>query len=149
MMQNIALIAIIAALAGTACRAEVAVEPTEGPSPAVVEEDPADEDVDVDATPTGCADVSSSQGAPAPLTMSDTFFEPNCLVVSSTQEMTLVNAGELTHNFSIRETDVSVDVEPGEEEGPEDLFSNLQAGTHEFYCRFHEDQGMIGTIVIQ
>jgi len=146
MMKNIALIAIIAALVGTACRAEVEVgEPEDGPSPTVE----VDEDVDVESTPTGCAEVSSAQGAPAPMTMSDSFFEPNCLVVSSTQEMTLVNAGDLPHNFSIRETDVSIDVDPGEQEESEDLFSNLQAGTHEFFCRFHEQEGMVGTIVIE
>ena len=146
MMKNIALIAIIAALVGTACRAEVEVgEPENGPSPTVE----VDEDVDVESTPTGCAEVSSAQGAPAPMTMSDSFFEPNCLVVSSTQEMTLVNAGDLPHNFSIRETDVSIDVDPGEQEESEDLFSNLQAGTHEFFCRFHEQEGMVGTIVIE
>lgn len=151
MMKNIALIAIIAALAGTACRAEVEVgDPEAGPSPIVeVEDDTVDEDMDVEATPTGCAEVSSSQGAPAPMTMKDSFFEPSCVVVSSTQEMTLVNAGDVTHNFSIRDTDVSEDVDPGEQEESEDLFSNLQAGTHEFFCRFHEQEGMVGTIVIE
>lgn len=153
MMKNLALIAITAALVATACEADVTVDdPDEGPSPTVtVEEDDeaAEGDVDVDATPTGCAEVSSSNGAPAPVTMRDSFFEPNCLVVSSTQEMTLVNAGDLPHNFSIREADVSEDVDPGEEEESEDLFENLDAGTHEFFCRFHEDQGMVGTIVIE
>jgi len=151
MMKNIALIAIIAGLVGGACRAEVEVgDPEEGPSPAVeVEDDVDDEDVDVEATPTGCAEVSSSEGAPAPMTMRDSFFEPNCVVVSSTQEMTLVNAGDLPHTFSIRETDISEDVDPGEQEESEDLFSNLQAGTHEFFCRFHEQEGMVGTIVIE
>ncbi|HEX6261303.1 MAG TPA: cupredoxin domain-containing protein [Actinomycetota bacterium] len=149
MMKNIALIAIMTALLATACEAEVE-DPEAGPSPAVtVEDDTAEDDVDVEATPTGCAEVSSAGGAPAPLTMRDSFFEPNCLVVSSTQEMTLVNAGDLPHNFSIRDTDVSEDVDPGEEEESEDLFENLDAGTHEFFCRFHEAEGMVGTIVIE
>lgn len=151
MMKNLALIAIMAALMATACDADVEVEPEEGPSPTVTVEDDeaATGDADVEATPTGCAEVSSAEGAPAPLTMRDSFFEPNCLVVSSTQEMTLVNAGDLPHNFSIRDTDVSEDVDPGEEEESEDLFENLDAGTHEFFCRFHEQDGMVGTIVIE
>ena len=66
-------------------------------------------------TPTGCAEASSPEGAPAPVSLRDTLFEPNCLAVSSTQTFTLANTGHLLHNFSIRDTDVDIDVQPGEE----------------------------------
>jgi plastocyanin len=103
-----------------------------------------------DVAPEECAEVSSSEGAPAPLTMKDTFFDPTCLAVSSTQAMTLTNAGNALHNFSMPEQGVDIDVEPGEDEET-DTFEDLgvEAGTYRFACKYHEAQGMVGTIVIE
>src|SRR5918992_5525703 len=69
-----------------------------------------------DVAPEECAEVSASEGAPAPLTMKDTFFDPTCLAVSSTQALNLDNAGEALHNFSLPDQDVDIDVESGEQE---------------------------------
>lgn len=110
-------------------------------------------DVDPEAqeeeTVAECEDVSASGGAPAPLTMKDTFFEPVCLAMSSTQELTLANAGNMLHNFSIEDQGVDIDVEAGGEgtTGPmEDL---VRPGTFRFVCKYHEDQGMVGTITVE
>ena len=100
-------------------------------------------------TPTACAEVSATEGAPAPVTMMDNFFDPLCVAVSSTQALTLTNAGNLDHNFSVQGSEVSIDVAPGEEEETSEIGESLQAGTHRFFCRFHEDQGMVGTIVVE
>jgi plastocyanin len=103
-----------------------------------------------DVAPEECAEVSSSEGAPAPLTMKDTFFDPTCLAVSSTQAMSLTNAGNALHNFSMPAQGVDVDVEAGEDEET-DTFEDLgvEAGTYRFACKYHEAQGMVGTIVIE
>jgi plastocyanin len=100
-------------------------------------------------TPTACAEVSAAEGAPAPVTMMDTFFDPFCLAVSSTQAMTLTNAGNLDHNFTIQGTELSIDLGPGEEEETSEVGEFVEAGTHRFFCRFHEDQGMVGSIVVE
>lgn len=99
--------------------------------------------------PEECAEVSESQGAPAPITMKDTFFEPFCLSVSTTQQLTLTNAGDLVHNLSIGETQLDIDVEPGEELTTDDLGPEVRAGTFRFYCKYHEGRGMVGTITIE
>jgi plastocyanin len=103
-----------------------------------------------DVAPEECAEVSSSEGAPAPLTMKDSFFDPTCLAVSSTQAMNLDNAGEAVHNFSIPDQGVDIDVESGEQEET-DTFEDLgvEAGTYRFECKYHASQGMVGTIVIE
>lgn len=103
-----------------------------------------------DVAPEECAEVSSSEGAPAPLTMKDTFFDPTCLVVSSTQALNLDNAGDTLHNFSMPEQGVDIDVEAGEQEET-DTFEDLgvEAGTYRFACKYHESAGMVGTIVIE
>jgi plastocyanin len=96
-----------------------------------------------------CEDVSASEGAPAPLTMKDTFFEPVCLAMSSTQELTLANAGNLLHNFSIEDQGVDIDVEAGAEETTGPMEELVRPGTFRFVCKYHEDQGMVGTITVE
>jgi plastocyanin len=100
-------------------------------------------------TPTECAEVSATEGAPAPVTMMDTFFDPSCLAVSSTQAITLANAGNLDHNFTIQGSDLSIDVSPGEEDETGEVGDFVEAGTYRFFCRFHEDQGMVGSITVE
>jgi plastocyanin len=115
-----------------------------------------DEDTDVDgdeATPIepldDCAEVSAAEGAPVGITMMDTFFEPPCLAVSSTQAITLANAGNLEHNFTVADGDIDIDVDPGEEATTDEIGTDLAAGTYEFFCEFHEEAGMIGTLVVE
>jgi plastocyanin len=102
-----------------------------------------------DETPAECADVSASEGAAAPLTMQDNFFEPLCLAVSSTQEITLTNAGTALHNFSIEDQEVDIDVEAGAEETTGPVEELVRPGTFRFVCKYHEDQGMVGTITVE
>ena len=96
-----------------------------------------------------CSDVSSSGGAPAPLTMKDTFFEPFCLAASSTQPLTLTNAGQALHNFSIEDQGVDIDVDPGEEFTTDPLGDLVRPGTFRFVCKYHEAQGMVGTLTVE
>jgi plastocyanin len=96
-----------------------------------------------------CAEVSAAEGAPAGITMMDTFFEPPCLAVSSTQEITLANVGNLEHNFSVADGDIDIDVEPGEEETTDEIGTDLAAGTYRFFCEYHEGQGMVGALVVE
>jgi plastocyanin len=100
-------------------------------------------------TPAECSDVSSSEGAPAPLTMKDNFFEPLCLVVSSTQEITLDNAGNTLHNFSIEDQGVDIDVEAGSETSTGPLEDLVRPGTFRFICKYHEAEGMVGTLTVE
>lgn len=102
---------------------------------------------DLDET---CAEVSAPEGAPAGVTMQDNFFEPPCVAVSSEQSVILTNAGNLDHNFTIQGTEISEDVEPGEDEDTEELGDHgVSAGTYRFFCRFHERDAMVGTIVVE
>jgi plastocyanin len=136
-MKRLVPFVLATALLGAACGQEA--EPEAGPTT-----------LEGDVAPEDCVEVSASEGAPAPLTMKDTFFDPTCLAVSSTQAMSLTNAGNALHNFSIPEQGVDVDVEAGEEEET-DTFEDLgvEAGTYRFVCKYHEAQAMIGTIVIE
>jgi|ERR687892_810492 plastocyanin len=136
-MKRYLPLVLAAALLGTSCAQD---EDPEGASTTL----------EGDVAPEECAEVSASEGAPAPLTMKDTFFDPTCLAVSSTQALNLDNAGEALHNFSLPDQGVDIDVESGEQEET-DTFEDLgvEAGTYRFECKYHLAQGMVGTIVIE
>lgn len=100
-------------------------------------------------TPAECSDVSSSGGAPAPITMKDNFFEPLCLAMSSTQQIAFSNAGQAVHNFSIEDQGVDIDVQAGEEFTTEPAGDLVRPGTFRFVCKYHEAQGMVGTLTVE
>jgi plastocyanin len=108
-----------------------------------------DQEAQENETPAECSDVSSSEGAPAPVTMKDTFFEPLCLAVSSTQQLTLTNAGTVLHNFSIEDQGVDIDVEAGSDVTSDPLEDLVRPGTFRFVCKYHEAQGMVGTLTVE
>jgi plastocyanin len=108
-----------------------------------------DPEAQEDETPAECSDVSSSEGAPAPVTMKETFFEPQCLAVSSTQQLILANAGSALHNFSIEDQGVDIDVEAGSEVTTDPLEDLVRPGTFRFVCKYHESQGMVGTLTVE
>jgi plastocyanin len=93
--------------------------------------------------------VSATEGAPAPVTMMDNFFDPLCLAMSSTQALSVTNAGNLDHNLTIQGSDLSITLAPGEEDETSEIGEFVQAGTHRFFCEFHEADGMVGTIVVE
>jgi hypothetical protein len=78
-LRNLALV-LVAVLTLAACESE--------PDVVITDEDAdvAEETVEVPETPLEeideCAEVSAAEGAPAGVTMMDTFFEPNCVAVS-------------------------------------------------------------------
>jgi plastocyanin len=147
MRNRSALLAVVAvALMAGAC-VDADVGDDDGPEAAptatggIIEGDQLDET---------CAEVSAPEGAPAGVTTMDNFFEPPCVAVSSEQSVAVTNAGNLDHNFTIQGTEISEDVEPGEDEDTEELGDHgVSAGTYRFFCRFHEDEGMVGTIVVE
>jgi plastocyanin len=132
-MRKLTLVIVVTALLGACDLPDGDVEPEAAPT----------------QTPTECAEVSATEGAPAPVTMMDNFFDPLCLAVSSTQALSMTNAGNLDHNFTVQGTDLSVDLAPGEEEETSEIGELVEAGTHRFFCRFHEDEGMVGSIVVE
>lgn len=106
----------------------------------------ADEDAETD----DCAESSAAEGAPVGVTMMDNFYEPPCIAVSSTQQITLANAGNLDHTFTVANGDIDVEVEPGEDATTDETGTDLAAGTYRFFCRYHEESdGMVGTLVVE
>ena len=143
------LIVLVAALSLFACQ-------DEDPDVVITDEDAEvvqEDENEVAETPLEeideCSEASAAEGAPVGVTMSDNFFEPPCIAVSSTQTITLANAGNLDHNFTVEEGDYDIDVEPGGEVTTDEVGTDLQAGVYKFYCDFHQADGMVGTLVVE
>ena len=96
-----------------------------------------------------CTESSAAEGAPVGVTMMDNFFEPPCIAISSTQQITFANSGTQLHNFSVSDGDIDVDVEPGEEATTDETGTDMPAGTYRFVCKYHQELGMIGTLVVE
>ncbi len=148
MLRKLAIV-LVASLALFACEEEPDVVITDGDDEVVEETD----EEEVAETPLEeideCSEASAAEGAPAGITMSDNFFEPPCVAVSSTQPITLTNAGNLEHNFTVGEEDFDIDVEPGDEATTDEVGTDLAAGTYRFFCEYHEEEGMVGTLVVE
>ena len=121
-------------------------------------------------TPTGEASPTSeaaAAGTPAPVAASpaagtpvgaaayevvlnDIFFTPSELTIPADTPVTisLPNNGAASHNFSIDELDISIDLAPGE---VKEVEINAPAGVYEYYCNVpgHREAGMVGTLTVE
>jgi hypothetical protein len=110
-------------------------EPTvTAPSPAVTATQPAEGDI-----AQGCQPGSE-------LTAQGNAWEPPCLFSRST-EITVTNNDAVVHSFTIRGTDVDVDVKPGTTENV-DVAGAVESGVEsEFFCKYHPE--MIGYLAVE
>jgi plastocyanin len=97
---------------------------------------------DDDASANGDSGGGGSSGA---LTASDFAFSPTSLSVAAGDSFEFTNDDEVEHNFSIDDADIDEDAEAGESTTVD--VSSLEAGTYDFYCKYHKDQ-MTGTLEI-
>jgi plastocyanin len=73
-------------------------------------------------------------------------FSPSTPKVASGDSITVRNGTTDTpHTFTVEGQDIDVTVGPGTSE---DVKIDLQPGTYPFVCRFHESQGMTGTLTV-
>jgi plastocyanin len=98
-------------------------------------------------TPTTAPPTSASGGGNAvTITMTDFKFDPSTLTLSTSQDIVLVNSGAALHNFSIEGTSISMDVQPGQSQTLPAPGPSFPAGAHPFFCKYHQAQGMTGTL---
>ncbi len=79
------------------------------------------------------------------IAMEDNVFVPATLTVAAGAELELDNEGENPHTFTIEEAGIDVEVPAGENG---ETTVDLDPGSYEFICRFHEAQGMTGTLEV-
>jgi len=73
-------------------------------------------------------------------------FAPTMLTVKTGASITVQNVGTTAHTFTITSTGIDITNDPG---ASKPVTINLQPGTYQFFCRFHVNFGMKGTLVVQ
>lgn len=88
-------------------------------------------------------------GAPPPASVvvqEDYFFDPAEFSVTSGDGIEVENASPQTpHTFTVTGEDIDIALDPGESQK---VTIDLPPGTYPFICRFHEGQGMVGTLTV-
>ena len=89
---------------------------------------------------------SESASGKIEVEMDDYYFEPKVIKgePGDTVTLELKNEGSAEHNFELESQGIDQDVQPGEE--AEVDITIPDSGSVEFYCKFHESQGMEGKI---
>jgi plastocyanin len=83
-------------------------------------------------------------GATDSVTMVDNEFQPSSFTAASTT-ITVTNEGEALHSFTLPEGDIDQDVQAGE--SAEVDLSGLDAGAHDFICKYHPE--MTGSVTVE
>jgi plastocyanin len=74
------------------------------------------------------------------------FFDPATFTVNSGDTITIKNGNANTpHNFTIKGTTIDV---TNDALASQDLTIDLKPGTYEFFCKFHVQLGMKGTLTV-
>ncbi|MBA3653473.1 MAG: cupredoxin domain-containing protein [Actinobacteria bacterium] len=83
------------------------------------------------------------------LVMARTRFVPAKVRGSAGQQLTLrvVNNDRVRHNFSLPSVPIDLDFKPGERRTVI-LVAPADRSEQEFFCKFHRDAGMRGTLVV-
>jgi plastocyanin len=76
------------------------------------------------------------------------YFDPTVLSGSAGQQITVhvENKGSLPHTFTIDAQQISVQLQPGDEQDVQVALPS--SGTVEFYCAFHHGLGMAGELAV-
>ena len=64
------------------------------------------------------------------------------------RDLVVKNAGRNVHNVTIDALGISSDVAPGHQLTIEDIAGRLAPGRYTMFCKYHQDRGMSGVIVI-
>ena len=96
----------------------------------------------------GGATTDVSGQSSTSISAQDFFFTPSSLTGTAGQKVTisLTNDGSAAHNFSITDQNVDVTVQPGQSQDIKVTFP--ESGSVQFFCSFHQSQGMVGTLAV-
>jgi uncharacterized cupredoxin-like copper-binding protein len=101
---------------------------------------PAASDVGTDALATGTLSVG----------MNEMFFDPDQIEIPADTDVPVMleNQGVTLHNFTVSDSEISVDVEPG---AATELVINLPAGKYRVFCNVpgHKEAGMTARLIVK
>jgi plastocyanin len=94
----------------------------------------------------GSSGSGDAGGSVLTLTQANYQFSPAKITVKQGDTITVSDTNPRTpHTFTVSGTDIDVANEPM---ASQDVTIDLEPGTYDFFCRFHEAQGMTGTLTV-
>jgi plastocyanin len=138
---RIAVAALVLGLLATACASD---EPAVGADGTTVSPT---EDGGIYGGPTGDDQAGGDGGGAGVLTLDQNSFsfQPKRFEVASGDTITVNNPSTAPHTFTITGQDIDVVNDPRQSQ---DVVIDLEPGTYDFVCRFHESRGMVGTLTV-
>ena len=111
----------------------------------------ADEPIEGAATPTTLdAEADSSAKSDLTVSMNEMFFEPDQIELKADTDVPVMleNQGVTLHNFTVADSDISVDVEPG---ATAEMVINLPPGRYRVFCNVpgHKEAGMTARLFVK
>lgn len=91
-----------------------------------------------------CGGGDGGGGTTDSVTMIDNEFEPSTFTTAS-DTITVTNDGQALHSFTVTAGGIDQDVQPGQSSDID--LSGLDAGSHDFMCKYHPE--MTGSVTIQ
>jgi plastocyanin len=82
------------------------------------------------------------------ITEEDFKFVPSTFAIRTDQNVTIRNKGTTIHNFSIAGTQADIDTQAGKTTRLEAIGGAAGPGTYQLFCKYHQGQGMKGTIIV-
>ena len=92
-----------------------------------------------------CADLST-QGETFGVTIADFAYDPSCFTASASQGIRVTNEDEAPHTFTLRDTEIDLDVPAGETVEGAPATGILEPGTYELICTYHPE--MTGDVTV-
>ena len=130
----LAALLMVVALLGAACGGD---DTTDNGTTAPATTDATDEPTD---------DPTDEPAGDSTIALEDFVFNPADPTVASGSTVTLDNTGEAPHTFTISDEGIDEEVAAGESS---EVTIDLDPGTYDFVCTFHEAQGMVGTLTVE
>lgn len=84
-------------------------------------------------------------GGATTLTAANFAFDPSSLTVATGSTFEFTNEDDAEHSFTIDDSDIDEDVDGGASTTVD--LGSLEAGTYDFYCKYHKDS-MTGTLEV-
>ena len=82
--------------------------------------------------------------------MNEMFFDPDQIEIPADTDVPVMleNQGVTLHNFTVADSDISVDVEPG---ATAEVVINLPAGKYRVFCNVpgHKEAGMTARLIVK
>jgi plastocyanin len=135
----VATLAVLGLLAASCAGESEPKTAAPGETPDTVNESPT-------GPPADCTDASGTEAAE--VTAVSNSFEPDCLIISAEQAVTVRNDDAALHSLTHRAGDFDQDIKGKQEQTFEGIGEPLEPGQeNEFYCKYHP--GMVIYITVQ